>query len=156
MSKNVCVFLGGACDPTTWRKDVAIPMLEAAGVPFFNPQVPDWSAEWERDVEGPAKLAASDHIFVIDNQTRATSSAVEAVAFALTRPEGSVFLVVNNINDGLVIRGQTITGRELQDLNRMRDYVRATARDNNVPVYSSTKDAVQAVVTKYQLQKHKR
>lgn len=33
------VFLGGACDPTTWRFDIAMPTLEAAGVTFYNPQV---------------------------------------------------------------------------------------------------------------------
>ncbi|VDL60320.1 unnamed protein product, partial [Hymenolepis diminuta] len=31
------VFLGGACNPTTWRKDVAIPFLEEKGIPYFNP-----------------------------------------------------------------------------------------------------------------------
>lgn len=25
------VFLGGACDPTTWRQDIAIPILEREG-----------------------------------------------------------------------------------------------------------------------------
>lgn len=31
------VFLGGSCNPTTWRKDVAIPYLQDAGVSFYNP-----------------------------------------------------------------------------------------------------------------------
>lgn len=31
------VFLGGSCNPTTWRKDVAIPYLQEAGVSFYNP-----------------------------------------------------------------------------------------------------------------------
>jgi len=31
------VFLGGSCNPTTWRKDLAIPYLQDAGVSFFNP-----------------------------------------------------------------------------------------------------------------------
>jgi len=30
------VFLGGACDPTTWRQDIAIPILELLFV--FDPQ----------------------------------------------------------------------------------------------------------------------
>lgn len=33
------VFLGGACNPTSWRKDIAIPMLEQAGITYYNPQV---------------------------------------------------------------------------------------------------------------------
>jgi hypothetical protein len=35
------VFLGGACNPTTWRATAAIPFLEAAGVTYYNPQVDD-------------------------------------------------------------------------------------------------------------------
>ena len=31
------VFLGGSCNPTVWRKEIAIPNLEKAGVTFFNP-----------------------------------------------------------------------------------------------------------------------
>jgi hypothetical protein len=37
------VFLGGSCNPTMWRKDVAIPAFEKFGVPFYNPQVENWS-----------------------------------------------------------------------------------------------------------------
>lgn len=143
---GLCVFLGGACDPTTWRHDVAMPLLDGAGVPYFNPQVSDWSAEFEKEVEAPAKRNATHHIFVIDSQTRAIASALEATEYAMKRPRGTVFLVVNDIEDGLVIKGQTITGRELQDLNRARAYVRAMARDNDVPIYASVEDAIAGVI----------
>ena len=33
------VFLGGSCNPTTWRRDTAMPQLEAAGTTYYNPQV---------------------------------------------------------------------------------------------------------------------
>ena len=36
---GVGVFLGGSCNPTTWRKDIAIPLLDAAGSSYYNPQV---------------------------------------------------------------------------------------------------------------------
>ena len=39
------VFLGGSCNPTTWRKDIAIPLLEENNVDYYNPQVEDWSPE---------------------------------------------------------------------------------------------------------------
>ena len=39
------MFLGGACNPTTWRRDMAIPMLTNGGIGFYNPQVDDWTAE---------------------------------------------------------------------------------------------------------------
>lgn len=31
------VFLGGSCNPTTWRADVAIPTLQTLGISFYNP-----------------------------------------------------------------------------------------------------------------------
>lgn len=31
------VFLGGSCNPTTWRADVAIPTLNKLGISFYNP-----------------------------------------------------------------------------------------------------------------------
>lgn len=31
------VFLGGSCNPTTWRADVAIPTLMRLGISFYNP-----------------------------------------------------------------------------------------------------------------------
>lgn len=31
------VFLGGACNPTTWRGDTAIPFLEQNKITYFNP-----------------------------------------------------------------------------------------------------------------------
>lgn len=31
------VFLGGSCNPTTWRADVAMPELKKLGISFYNP-----------------------------------------------------------------------------------------------------------------------
>ena len=39
------VFLGGSCNPTTWRQEIAIPFLEDARISYFNPQVSDWRPE---------------------------------------------------------------------------------------------------------------
>ena len=33
------VFLGGSCNPTTWRQDIAMPLLDKNGVNYYNPQV---------------------------------------------------------------------------------------------------------------------
>merc|ERR1712032_1767928 len=74
---KVDVFLGGSCNPTTWRADVAVPMLIHKGVTFFNPQVDDWKPELV-EIEAAAKARAKILLFVIDAQTRAISSMVEA------------------------------------------------------------------------------
>ena len=45
---EMTIFMGGACNPTTWRFDVAIPAFQAEGIPttaYYNPQVERWSPE---------------------------------------------------------------------------------------------------------------
>ena len=61
------MFLGGSCNPTTWRQDVAIPMLRGAEVPFYNPQVEDWHAGLVAE-EAQEKERAGCLLFVIDRQ----------------------------------------------------------------------------------------
>ena len=75
------VFLGGSCNPTTWRKDSAIPTLHQKGVTYFNPQVDNWFPELI-EIEEQAKMAASLLLFVVDDQTRAISSMVEVAYLA--------------------------------------------------------------------------
>ena len=41
----VVVFLGGSCNPTTWRDDLAIPFLKENSVTYYNPQVSNWRPE---------------------------------------------------------------------------------------------------------------
>jgi len=76
------VFLGGACNPTTWRQDTAIPMLEEAGVAYFNPQVDDWSerhaaliaegvAGGMMEHEATQKTTSFVLLFVFSDKTRA-------------------------------------------------------------------------------------
>ena len=33
----IAVFLGGSCNPTVWRKEVAMPLLQKEEIKFFNP-----------------------------------------------------------------------------------------------------------------------
>lgn len=44
--------------------------------------------------------------------------------------------------DGHVVAGDVITGSQLKDLNRARDYLRDVAREHGTPVYASVQDAV--------------
>lgn len=134
------VFLGGSCNPTTWRFDVAMPTLERAGVAYYNPQVTDWH-KGLMALEAVAKAESSVLLFVIDGQTRAIASMLEAVEYITTGRK--VVLVLQSIPDGTVIDGQTITGRELQDLNRARAYLGdIAARYDNTQVCATVDGAV--------------
>lgn len=141
------IFLGGSCDPTTWRKDIVIPALEAAGIGYFNPQISNWSAEWAKRVEDPTKRSSGTFLFVIDGQTRAIASMLEAVGYMARGRE--LYLVVQDMPDGTNIRGQVVTGSELGDLNRAREYVRLMANEFGYQTYESAEAATAAIVKKY-------
>ncbi len=74
---NAEVYLGGSCHPTTWRRDIAIPVCEARSVTYYNPQIDDWTPDLV-SVEAKAKEESSVLFFVIDNRTRAIGSMLEA------------------------------------------------------------------------------
>lgn len=75
------IFLGGSCNPTTWRQTVAIPYLETNGISYYNPQVDNWTPEVVK-IERRAKQNAQVLLFVIDKQTRSTVSLVESAYMA--------------------------------------------------------------------------
>ena len=45
------VFLGGSCNPTVWRKEITIPILQSEGVTYYNPV----SVERERETDRKTK-----------------------------------------------------------------------------------------------------
>src|SRR6187549_253186 len=76
------VFLGGAAGQTTWRRDIAIPALEAAGVSYYNPQLPlgAWS-EANEAAEMQAKDEAAVLLFVINHETRGVATVAEVAYY---------------------------------------------------------------------------
>jgi hypothetical protein len=147
MSFTQQVFLGGSCNPTTWRQDTVIPLLEEKGIKFYNPQVEDWRPEL-MELEAQAKADSEVLLFVIDLQTRAIASILEATEYGCTGR--NVLIVVDFLEDGTEIDGQVITGRELSDLNRARDYLRdLTSRHDNIILCSTPKLAMGIVIHRF-------
>lgn len=111
-----CVFLGGTCGNSTWRKDL-IPMLNE-DVPYFDPQVDNWtSADAER--EDACKPVAKFNIFVITGDALGTYSGWEIHEEATKAPEKLIFCTVgelpenqvkgiNKIKKGLTALGATV------------------------------------------------
>ena len=142
---NRQVFLGGACGTTTWRGDIAIPALEAAGITYFDPQlgVGEWTKACEA-AEMKAKAEADVLLFVITGQTRGVASIAEAAyLIAARRP---LALVLTDMDDGARIDGQAVTPMEKDDLNRGRIFVRTMAACHGLPVFEAVEDAVQYAI----------
>jgi len=138
------VFLGGSCDPTTWRKDIAIPALEEAGCRYYDPQVDDWYPEL-MEIEAKAKLESYVLIFVFDDQTRAIASINEAVEF-MTSGAQRVVIAMKMVQPGLEIAGQTLTVEQAMDINMARAELMGLAKGYGVPVFEGD-DAIERAVT---------
>src|SRR5262245_44870677 len=138
MSKQV--FLGGACGATTWRREIAIPALETAGVSYHNPQLApgEWTPAHEA-LDMKAKDEADVLLFVISGTTRGVASVAEvSYLLAAGRP---LALVVEDVPAAAVFEGQKVTKAERDDLNRGRLFVRTMAGEQGVPVFKSVAEA---------------
>lgn len=139
------VFLGGACGTTTWRQTTAIPMLEAAGLSYFNPQlgVGEWTEECEF-IEQQAKEEADLLLFVINGQTRGVASLAE-VAYCIAAKRQLV-LVLTDVAKDANIGSDPLSADECRDLNRGRFYVQSMAEMHLIPVFKTVEDAVEHII----------
>ncbi|KAL7292395.1 hypothetical protein TKK_0013988 [Trichogramma kaykai] len=129
------VFLGGSCNPTTWRKDIVIPVLSKHNISFYNPQVDDWNPTLVK-FEASAKQDAKLLLFVIDDTTRNCAGIVEASALAASRTQQTV-LVLKYHQRGQTINGEVISDREHYELvNAMAILEYLYANRNGDPTYS--------------------
>lgn len=134
------VFLGGACGATTWRREIAIPVLESAGVTYHNPQLGpgEWTPAHEvLDME--AKAAAGVLLFVISGATRGVASIAEvSYLLAAGRP---LALAVEDVPPDAEFDGRTVGKSERDDLNCGRLFVRTMAAGQGVPVFADAAGA---------------
>jgi hypothetical protein len=147
--KGDAVFLGGSCNPTTWRTDQAIPMLAAANIPYYNPQVDNWTPDLV-EIEAKEKEKAGCLLFVIDATTRALASILEAAEYVCRGRH--VVLCIRDVATGTSFGDELqVTESELKDLNRCRNYLRDVATRHGVTFSSSVRKAVQTIVVSHKM-----
>lgn len=134
------VFLGGSCNPTTWRRDDAIPFFKSHGVTYFNPQVSNWQKDF-MELEDRAKQTAELLFFVIDKQTRSTASMVEATYLAGCGRK--LILVIKDLEGpGSIIAGEPISVVEYEDLMRSHAVLTDIVERQGYPVFSTIENAL--------------
>lgn len=134
------VFLGGSCNPTDWRTKRAIPSLEKAGIAYYNPQVDDWTPELEA-IEAAAKFQARWLLFVIDGQTRAVASMVEAAFYSGMCPQRVVLVVEQPYANALGDIASVV-----KDLSRGRAYIGGEmVVQRGVPIFSTVEEAIEHI-----------
>ncbi|XP_071051661.1 uncharacterized protein [Onthophagus taurus] len=139
-TNNCEVFLGGSCNPTTWRVDTAIPELQKHGISYYNPQVPMWAPELVA-AEHNAKESASVLLYVVDSQTRSVSGMIE-VAY-LVASGRCVVLVAYPYSLGQTIMGEIITKRECFDLVSGQTTLLTLVKSHGIKVHDNLKSAIQ-------------
>lgn len=91
---NGCAFLGGTCATSTWRRDLIAKLHD--GVPYFDPQVDDWSpADAER--EDACKPVSRFNVFVITGDSLSTYSGWEIHEEACRAPFKLIFATVGKL-----------------------------------------------------------
>ncbi|XP_039745043.1 uncharacterized protein LOC120623219 isoform X3 [Pararge aegeria] len=138
------VFLGGSCNPTTWRSDIAIPMLEKMGITYFNPQVDDWSTELI-EVEHRAKAEARALLFVLDSETRAVAASVEAAHLAAAPRD--LLLVLRPYSRHQTIGSETISDQEYIELSRARATLQEAVERRGLPAFTDIPTALRCART---------
>eukprot|EP01138_Halocafeteria_seosinensis_P000737 gb/GECG01000754.1/.p1 GENE.gb/GECG01000754.1/~~gb/GECG01000754.1/.p1 ORF type:complete len:529 (+),score=57.45 gb/GECG01000754.1/:1-1587(+) len=139
------VFLGGACNPTTWRKDIAMPLLDKHGVTYYNPQVENWTPDLI-EVEANAKQEALILMFVVTGETRAVASMIEIAEHISS--ERDVVIVLQDVEPGSQISGHELYADEVKDLNRGRAYLADVADRRGVKVFQNITKAVEHVIAR--------
>jgi hypothetical protein len=135
------VFLGGACGRSNWRRTIAIPALDTAGVTWYDPQLGlgEWTPARE-ETEMRAKAEADVLLFVINAETRGIASIGEVAYFLGSRRP--LALSVTDVGQSDRIDGELLSGPERDDLNRGRIFVRSMAQQEGVPVFGDVEGAV--------------
>lgn len=134
------VFLGGSCNPTTWRTEVAIPYFRQAQINFYNPQVQTWRPELIEE-ENQAKSDAGILLFVIDNQTRGVSALIE-LAELVAGNRILVCVLKEFIRPDSRICGQIVGVKEYHELRHAQLVIKCLMERRGVPVFSNLPEAL--------------
>ena len=118
------------------------PLLSFHRYSYFNPQV----AEWTEDLvakEAAMKATCGIFLYVVDAETRALASMVEAAELVVSasRTSTHVVLVIHDVAPSATIAGEAIPPGELRDLNRARAYLADVTSRHATIVLNSVEEA---------------
>ncbi|XP_052259299.1 uncharacterized protein LOC127863717 isoform X3 [Dreissena polymorpha] len=153
------VFLGGSCNPTKWRAEIAIPFFKENGITFYNPQVQNWKPEL-MELEAQAKQMADIMFFVIDSKTRAISSMIE-VAYLVATQRQVVVTMCEYKSSNICVDSETLTDSyrllrrcdsippqcEMLDLVKGRLILTDLVERNGVPIFTDVRKALACTKT---------
>jgi len=140
---NYDVFLGGSCNPTVWRQEIAIPFLKDNGITFYNPQTTNWVPEMI-ELEHQAKQTSKLLLFVLNDRTRNVVSMIE-VAYLAGAGRRIIPVLGRYPRVGHTIGGEELSAAESSDLNGAMTTVNDLVERTGTPVFSDMLTALAAI-----------
>lgn len=117
---NIKVFLGGTCNESTWRDEI-IPLLEEAGIDYFNPVVEDWTEDCIEIENIEKNEKCNIHLYVITKEMKGVYSIAEAVDSAWSIDGNSllstIFYVIEDGFDEGEIKSFKATSNLIKEIN---------------------------------------
>jgi hypothetical protein len=146
------VFLGGSCNPTTWRSEQAIPYFQSRSISCYNPQVANWTPDLI-EIEHRVKESAPLLFFVIDHNTRSLAAIAEVCYLAARRR--NIIIVMNSMPDDknpLKFIQQKENSNEEDNTNdyenvcEARRTLRILLQSINIPIFDNIRVALECAV----------
>lgn len=141
MTKNV-VGLFGTCGNSKWR-DIAIPLLEVAGIEYFNPVVEDWN---EKCVIIEAEHAANDKVImlVITGETMAIGSMAESgwIALQAHLRDQKLIVVLDDMNPE---PDPSLRINKIRNL--MRGHINALPENESIKICATVEEATNLAIS---------
>ncbi|CAF2092131.1 unnamed protein product [Rotaria magnacalcarata] len=139
------VFLGGSCNPTTWRCEQAIPYFQTHSVSYYNPQVANWTPDLV-EIEHNAKESASLLFFVIDHDTRSLAAIAE-VCYLVARKRTIIVIMNPMPNDKYQTKfiqqkknfNEKDNQADYENVCKARETLRLLLQIKNIPVFDNLK-----------------
>jgi len=128
-------FLGGSCNPTSWRQDKAIPHLKVQGITFYNPQQDNWVPEMI-ELEYQAKVTSQILFYVLNEQTRNIGSMIEVCQYAGNNRR-LIVVLSSYPGPGHTINGEKLTKNEYDDLQAGMEMVQDLIERQGIPVFNN-------------------
>jgi len=129
------VFLGGSCNPTSWRMDLAIPHFKSQNITYYNPQQANWVPEMI-ELEHQAKVTSQILFFVINEQTRNVATMIEVAQFAGFNRRLIVVLRPYPGPDHS-INGEKLSKAEYEELQGAMGMVQDLIERQGIPVFNN-------------------
>lgn len=125
------IFLGGTCADTTWR-DELMPLLDKAGIDYFNPVVKDWTPECQAIEEDEKNNKCNCHLYVITKEMMGTYSIAEIINSAW---QAVLYGTTVNYVVFAVLNEGTWQKHERKSFDATMNMVRNIAPHNSVTCY---------------------